>query len=252
MISLAAVDCLLYSGSPSVSRYGIEDDESSQIISFLNNECNVLNQFGCFVYNRHLVWGGEGRKARKQFHVGDKIICTKNSDIPVYVDEKEKGGGREEGGGKEKEGGQEKGEKEGGQDMPKDDLKVTISTDGRYEEPPNLNLKTKNERLMNGNLYKIRAVCRASVMAGKEEKEGDEVEGEGEGAMVSQEYHVLDDLAGDIVRARLDLLIKKTKITHAWALSIHKFQGSEADCIVYGLSGSGYESWKHVYTAVTR
>ena len=217
--SLASVDVVVAIFCIScVSRYGIEDDETSQIISFLNNECNVLNQFGCFVYNRHLVWGGEGRKARKQFHVGDKIICTKNSDIPIYVDEKEKGGG------KEKEGGPEKGEKEGGQDRPKDDLKVTISTDGRYEEPPNLNLKTKNERLMNGNLYKIRAVCRASVMAGKEEKEG-EVEGEqGEGAMVSQEYHVLDDLAGDIVRARLDLLIKKTKITHAWALSIHKFQ----------------------------
>ena len=180
----------------------------------------MLNQFGCFVYNHHLVWGGEGRKARKQFHVGDKIICTKNSDIPIYVDEKEKGGGQD----KEKEGGHEE-EKERGQDRPKDDLKVTISTDGRYEEPPNLNLKTKNERLMNGNLYKIRAVCRATVMAGKEEKEGEvEVEGEGEGAMVSQEYHVLDDLAGDIVRARLDLLIKKTKITHAWALSIHKFQ----------------------------
>ena len=35
-----------------VFRFGIEDDEKSQIISFLNNECNALNQFGCFVYNR--------------------------------------------------------------------------------------------------------------------------------------------------------------------------------------------------------
>ena len=54
------------------------------------------------------------------------------------------------------------------------------------------------------------------------------------------------------MRASPEMLQKKTKITHAWALSIHKFQGSEADTIVYGLSGSGYESWRHVYTAVTR
>ena len=36
-------------------RFGIEDDEKSQIISFLNNECNALNQFGCFVYNRFFI-----------------------------------------------------------------------------------------------------------------------------------------------------------------------------------------------------
>ena len=36
----------------SVFWFGIEDDEKSQIISFLNNECIALNQFGCFVYNR--------------------------------------------------------------------------------------------------------------------------------------------------------------------------------------------------------
>ena len=209
-------------------KFGIEDDENSQIISFLNNECNALNQFGCFVYNHHLVWGdGEGRRMRKQFHVGDKIICTKNSDIPIFVDDKESGESAE------------------------DALKVTISTDGKYVEPESLNLKTKNERLMNGNLYKIRAVCRATVTSSKEVEEGGEEEG-GAASMASREYYVLDDLAGDIIRASPDMLVKKTKITHAWALSIHKFQGSEADTIVYGLSGSGFESWKHVYTAVTR
>ena len=66
------------------------------------------------------------------------------------------------------------------------------------------------------------------------------------------QYHVLDDLAGEIVRVNLEMLKKKTKITHAWALTIHKFQGSESETIVYGLSGSNHETWKHVYTAVTR
>jgi len=188
---------------------------------------------------RHNVWGGEGKKMRKQFHVGDKIICTKNSDIPIYVDE---------------------GVGEGGQEGPKDDLKVTMASDGGYEEPANLALKTKNERLMNGNLYKIRAFCRASVVAGSEEEDIKEDVGAGnnteqessKGSTSSREYFVLDDLTGEVIRACPKLLVKKTKITHAWALSIHKFQGSEAEVIIYGLSGSGYESWRHVYTAVTR
>ena len=156
---------------------------------------------------------------RKQFHVGDKIICTKNSDIPIYVDE---------------------GEGEGGEEVPKDDLKVTMASDGEYEEPANLALKTKNERLMNGNLYKIRAFCRASVVAGSEEEDIKEDVGGGKnteqesltkGSTSSREYFVLDDLTGDVIRACPKLLVKKTKITHAWALSIHKFQGSEAGVI---------------------
>ena len=90
---------------------------------------------------RHIVWGGESKKMRKQFLVGDKIICTKNSAIPIYVDEGVGEGGHE----------------------------------GPYEEPASLALKTKNERLMNGNLYKIRASPR--------------------------EYFVLGDLAGEVINS---------------------------------------------------
>ena len=70
--------------------------------------------------------------------------------------------------------------------------------------------------------------------------------------MMDLTYWVLDDLANDIVRVEKKPLIKLTKIVHAWALSIHKYQGSESETIVYGLSGSNFETWKHVYTAVTR
>ena len=154
---------------------------------------------------------------RNQFHIGDKIICTKNSDIPIYVDE---------------------GAGEVGQEGPKDDLKVTMASDGKYEEPASLALKTKNERLMNGNLYKIRAFCRASVVAGSEEEDKEDVgtdkdteQESSKGPTSSREYFVLDDLTGEIIRACPKLLVKKTKITHAWALSIHKFQGSEAEVI---------------------
>ena len=228
--------------------FSIVNDEKSQIISFLNNECAVLNQFGCFVYNKHLVWNGDGRRMKKQFSVGDKIICTKNSDVPLYVPKDRR----------------EKIDEEASLAVSKG-LNITSETDGIYCEPEDLDLQTKTERLMNGNLYKIRAVCRGDVTSSGTVEEGDatggtrdqskdnnELVAASEGVTVSREYYVLDDLNGEIIRVNPDMLIKKTRITHAWALSIHKFQGSEADTIVYGLSGSNMESWKHVYTAVTR
>lgn len=34
--------------------------------------------------------------------------------------------------------------------------------------------------------------------------------------------------------------------------NLSHFQGSEADTVVYGISSSKFETWQHVYTAVTR
>ena len=52
----------------------------------MNSSCHVLNQFGCFVYNRHLMFSLEGRKKKTDFEVGDKVICTKNNDVPIYTE----------------------------------------------------------------------------------------------------------------------------------------------------------------------
>ena len=218
--------------------YLIENDEKSQIITFLNMECDTLNQFGCYVYNRHLTWETSAKNGKqvKQFHVGDKIMCLKNSDVGIIVPEDQE-------------------DRPDQQTAEVAALKLTCATDGKFEEDPNIKLKFKTERLMNGNLYKIRAICRGDVKSnGNAEDTSGETESvaASEGVKVNMEYHVLDDLAGEIIRVNLNQLIKKTKITHAWALSIHKFQGSESETIVYGLSGSKHESWRHVYTAVTR
>ena len=77
---------------------------------------------------------------------------------------------------------------------------------------------------------------RASVVAGSEEGETEDLNVGGnaeqespKGSTSSKEYFVLDDMTGEVIRACPRLLMKKTKITHAWALSIHKFQGSEAE-----------------------
>ena len=226
------------------TEYLIEDDEKSQIITFRNAECEALNQFGCFVYNKHLTWetSANSGKQVKQFHVGDKIMCLKNSDVGLIVPEE-----------------QEDGPKQETETENVKSVVFTSATDGKFEEDPNIKLKFKTERLMNGNLYKIRAICRADVKSSGNAEDtenggqgGDPALAASEGVRVNMEYHVLDDLAGDIIRVNLNQLIKKTKISHAWALSIHKFQGSESETIVYGLSGSGWESWQHVYTAVTR
>ena len=174
-------------------QYKLENDEKSQIISFTNDECTILNQFGCLVYGNHSMWEeGGGRKTKKQFLVGDKIMCTKNSDVSIYENE-----------------------------------------------------ELKTERLMNGNVYMIREICTVPTEKDAEDKKDTSKQSE-------EEYFELDDLTGVLTQVCCNELITKSKITHAYALSIHKFQGSEADTIVYVLSGSNVESWKHVYTAVTR
>ncbi|NWX30993.1 HELB helicase, partial [Notiomystis cincta] len=45
---------------------------------------------------------------------------------------------------------------------------------------------------------------------------------------------------------------KLCHIKHAWARTIHTFQGSEERTVVYVVGNAGRQHWQHVYTAVTR
>lgn len=47
-------------------------------------------------------------------------------------------------------------------------------------------------------------------------------------------------------------LRSRSGLNYAWARTIHTFQGSEEDTVVYVLGTAGRQNWKHVYTAVTR
>ncbi|XP_008053457.1 DNA helicase B [Carlito syrichta] len=47
-------------------------------------------------------------------------------------------------------------------------------------------------------------------------------------------------------------LMKHCHIKHAWARTIHTFQGSEENTVVYVVGRAGRQHWQHVYTAVTR
>ena len=108
-------------------------DRKSQIISFMNNSCHVLNQFGVWVYNNHLMYSLEGRKKKTRFDVGDKVICTQNNDVIIYHPSLDK-------------------------DEDEDSVSrhimfsnVEIVTEGNYVEPENLRLTPGKERLINGN-----------------------------------------------------------------------------------------------------
>uniref|UniRef100_A0A8C3RK51 UvrD-like helicase C-terminal domain-containing protein n=1 Tax=Chelydra serpentina TaxID=8475 RepID=A0A8C3RK51_CHESE len=49
-----------------------------------------------------------------------------------------------------------------------------------------------------------------------------------------------------------EALRRACQIRHAWARTIHTFQGSEEKTIVYVVGNAGPQHWQHVYTAVTR
>ncbi|NWQ75739.1 HELB helicase, partial [Columbina picui] len=57
---------------------------------------------------------------------------------------------------------------------------------------------------------------------------------------------------GSTFTVRYKALKKLCHIKHAWARTIHTFQGSEEKTIVYVVGNPGRQHWQHVYTAVTR
>ncbi|XP_057879630.1 DNA helicase B [Melospiza georgiana] len=57
---------------------------------------------------------------------------------------------------------------------------------------------------------------------------------------------------GSMFTVNYTALRKLCHIRHAWARTIHTFQGSEERTVVYVVGNAGRQHWQHVYTAVTR
>ncbi|XP_009956731.1 PREDICTED: DNA helicase B [Leptosomus discolor] len=57
---------------------------------------------------------------------------------------------------------------------------------------------------------------------------------------------------GSTFTVKYKALKKLCHIKHAWARTIHTFQGSEEKTVVYVVGSPGRQHWQHVYTAVTR
>lgn len=65
-------------------------------------------------------------------------------------------------------------------------------------------------------------------------------------------YLLLDDKENKQILVNFKEVRNKCKLAHAWARTIHTFQGSEADTVVYVVGSAGRQNWQHIYTAVTR
>lgn len=62
----------------------------------------------------------------------------------------------------------------------------------------------------------------------------------------------INNEAGLEVTVDFSKLMANCQIKHAWARTIHTFQGSEENTVVYVVGKAGRQHWQHVYTAVTR
>ncbi|XP_012637864.2 DNA helicase B [Microcebus murinus] len=68
----------------------------------------------------------------------------------------------------------------------------------------------------------------------------------------TRRFLTISNMAGLEVTVDFKKLMKCCRIKHAWARTIHTFQGSEEQSVVYVVGKAGRQHWQHVYTAVTR
>ncbi|NWR85687.1 HELB helicase, partial [Furnarius figulus] len=67
-----------------------------------------------------------------------------------------------------------------------------------------------------------------------------------------QRLLTISSTCGSTFTVKYKALKKLCHIKHAWARTIHTFQGSEEKTVVYVVGNPGRQHWQHVYTAVTR
>ncbi|KAI4897650.1 hypothetical protein NFI96_025736 [Prochilodus magdalenae] len=98
--------------------------------------------------------------------------------------------------------------------------------------------KVPKHRLCNGEIFFI-SEDRTTVEDGKR-------------ASKTRTLQLNNALGEAVMTADYRELQRECKLRHAWARTIHTFQGSEEKTIVYVLGDGTCQNWQHVYTAVTR
>uniref|UniRef100_A0A803KB44 Helicase (DNA) B n=1 Tax=Xenopus tropicalis TaxID=8364 RepID=A0A803KB44_XENTR len=194
---------------------GLEDDKHSQFIAFRRRDCMMINELCSRHYSEHSI---KNHKNKFDFQVKDKVCCTKNA----YVKD----------------------------------------------------LKTKNTERLDltqspGNRHTINceeAIPSTAAWArNRSQAQSDSLANEDERLCNGEIFFITDDVERDKIR---ELTLRDSEdreytlnykalrrccgLTHAWARTIHTFQGSEEETVVYVLGSAGRQNWKHVYTAVTR
>ncbi|XP_075713029.1 DNA helicase B [Rhinoderma darwinii] len=208
----AAISTLLKSGP------GLKDDKHSQFISFRKSDCLLINDLCCRHYSKHTI---KDRKSKFEFLCGDKVCCTKN----VYVKDLLSRPRRSKESNKACSSGSVTTSpphlEEAGLPLDTDVLNVGGQPMKEIEE---------NDRLCNGEIFFI-------VNDVEKDKIRELTLSDGQDRIYTLNYKALRSRSG---------------LQHAWARTIHTFQGSEEDTVVYVLGTAGRQNWKHVYTAVTR
>ncbi|XP_042169709.1 LOW QUALITY PROTEIN: DNA helicase B [Oncorhynchus tshawytscha] len=211
---------------------GLKNDATSQFIAFRRMECALINELCCKHYCDHRT---KNNKNRLDFQPRDKVCCTKNGyvtdrnkEVSPEAEDLENGYVSDRARTKQRLPGLDGGERLRGNGA--------TQRDGSGDK---MKSKEKNkERLCNGEIFFIKHDV-------TEEEAGSQ-------RSRKQRYLTLDDGDGRMLCVSFRELQRECKLQHAWARTIHTFQGSETETIVYVLGNGSVQTWKHVYTAVTR
>ncbi|KAK6169596.1 hypothetical protein SNE40_020616 [Patella caerulea] len=230
------------------------DQETSQFVCFQRRRCESINELCCKFYNDHIT---KDDRKRYLFQQGDKVCMSKNAEIINY---------------RSRLPAKKKPKQKNDSAVPSSSQTISQSTRSRryagnsfscqeaaeliMEDPakdlfpvsqPNLSTQTqkkkkekknKNVRLCNGEVFFIIHDVSETSADGK-----------------TTRYLTLTDKEEPkekMVCVNYRDLVKKCKMRHGWARTIHTYQGSESTAVVYVVYRSFYENWQHVYTAVTR
>ncbi|XP_056113465.1 DNA helicase B [Rhinichthys klamathensis goyatoka] len=195
---------------------GLESDKSSQFVAFRRKDCELINELCCRHYSHHTT---KTSKQTLNFQRKDKVCCTKNGYVSDHEEKRDvtAGASHDYAGASH------------------DYARSSHVNGGKQRQDEQT--KEKKERLCNGEIFFI---------------EDDVTEVEEGKCKKKSRYLTLDDVNGRLVTCDYRELQRECKLRHAWARTIHTFQGSESETIVYVLGDSIAQNWQHVYTAVTR
>ncbi|XP_034626777.1 DNA helicase B [Trachemys scripta elegans] len=194
---------------------GLQDAKQSQFIAFRRQDCDLINELCCQHYSKHLT---RNHKNRLVFQCDDKICSTRNAYLKDL--------------------------------LPKNNTACTRESDSQ-----------------NPNQCECRGCCRRKAFLSGQNLPGDlGGSAEDDRRLCNGEiFFITDDVEVDKCRLLTisstygskftvvyEALKRECQIKHAWARTIHTFQGSEERTIVYVVGNAGPQHWQHVYTAVTR
>ncbi|KAG6933234.1 DNA helicase B [Chelydra serpentina] len=194
---------------------GLQDAKQSQFIAFRRQDCDLINELCCQHYSTHST---RNHKNRLVFQCDDKICSTRNAYLKDLL-------------------------------------------------PENNTACTRKSDSQNPNQCECRACCRIKAFLSGQKLPGDlGGSAEDDRRLCNGEiFFITDDVEVDGCRlltisstygskftVAYEALRRACQIRHAWARTIHTFQGSEEKTIVYVVGNAGPQHWQHVYTAVTR